>query len=105
MTTVESTHLDTVRRTLQDQFNQQTEQLARLTAHRTDPEHIGLEPDTVAALIDSTRQALADTTKALKRMTDGSYGHCEQCGGEIPAERLEILPHARFCVPCQSRRS
>jgi DnaK suppressor protein len=58
----------------------------------------------VAALVDSSRQVLADTTEALKRMADGTYGVCERCRHDIPVERLEILPHARSCVPCQQTR-
>lgn len=105
MTILDNGHLHTLRQTLQAQFDQQTDQLVRLTAHRADPEHNGLDPDTVSALIDSTRQAVADTTEALKRIAQGTYGHCEHCQQEIPPERLRILPHARFCVPCQSRPS
>jgi RNA polymerase-binding transcription factor DksA len=86
---------------LQAQFERHADELINLTTHRADPERNGLDPQTIAALIDSTRQALADTTEALKRMNNGSYGRCERCRLDIPVERLEILPHARFCVPCQ----
>jgi DnaK suppressor protein len=55
----------------------------------------------LAALIASAREALADTARALRRMADGSYGTCERCAASIPLERLEILPHAHFRVPCQ----
>jgi DnaK suppressor protein len=67
-------------------------------------ERHGLDPHTVAALVDSSRQPWPNTTEALNRMVDGTYGLCEGCGHDIPAERLEILPHARFCVPCQQIR-
>ncbi|MEH1130561.1 TraR/DksA family transcriptional regulator [Micromonospora sp. CPCC 206061] len=93
--------LHTLRNALQDQFERYTHKLTTLTAHGTAPEHEGFDRQTAVALIDSTRQALADTTQALKRMTEGTYGRCEQCQLDIPVERLEILPHARFCVPCQ----
>jgi reverse gyrase len=26
--------------------------------------------------------------------------HCERCGGEIPAERIEAMPETRICVGC-----
>ncbi len=104
MTISTSRGLHTVRQTLQVQAEQHADELARLTTHRTAPERNGLDPQTVVALIDSTRQALADTTEALKRIAAGTYGRCERCGQDIPVERLEILPHARFCVPCQQAR-
>ncbi|WP_083999353.1 TraR/DksA C4-type zinc finger protein [Actinoplanes utahensis] len=30
---------------------------------------------------------------------------CERCASAIPAERLEVLPHARFCVPCRQEHN
>lgn len=104
MTISTNPDLYTLQQALEDQFDRQTAELTDLIAHGTDPEHHGLDRQTVAALADSTRQALADTTEALKRMADGTYGRCERCQVEIPVERLEILPHARFCVACQQAR-
>ena len=40
---------------------------------------------------------------ALKRIGDGSYGYCDNCGGEIEFRRLEVQPTAIRCVPCQSQ--
>ncbi|MBO3749340.1 TraR/DksA C4-type zinc finger protein [Streptosporangiaceae bacterium NEAU-GS5] len=48
---------------------------------------------------------MADTAQALRRMADGSYRTCERCAIDIPLQRLEILPHTRFCVPCQLKRT
>jgi RNA polymerase-binding protein DksA len=39
--------------------------------------------------------------QALSRMTDGSYGVCVQCGGEIALERLRANPAALRCLECQ----
>lgn len=33
----------------------------------------------------------------------GGSRPCEVCGKPIPAERLELFPHARVCVACQGR--
>jgi DnaK suppressor protein len=44
---------------------------------------------------------LTDIAAALRRMAEGTYGTCERCATTIPLERLEILPHARFCISCQ----
>ncbi len=38
---------------------------------------------------------------ARKRMEEGSYGECSQCGNEIPVERLKAQPTAERCAPCQ----
>ena len=42
--------------------------------------------------------------RALKRVSEGSYGQCIDCGGEIPFERLRAQPGAGRCVACQERR-
>lgn len=39
--------------------------------------------------------------QALQRIDEGSFGECLHCGGEIQAKRLEAVPWARHCIPCQ----
>jgi DnaK suppressor protein len=39
--------------------------------------------------------------KALERVSEGSYGKCVDCRGEIPFERLRAQPGAERCRPCQ----
>lgn len=53
---------------------------------------------------NATRHTLAEIDAALHRLDNGTYGTCPDCLRSIPAERLEILPYARFCVSCQRRR-
>lgn len=38
--------------------------------------------------------------QALERTQTGTYGRCQNCGKEIEAERLEILPSATTCADC-----
>jgi phage/conjugal plasmid C-4 type zinc finger TraR family protein len=40
---------------------------------------------------------------ALKRVSDGDYGTCAECGAAIPARRLQAVPDATTCVACQAR--
>lgn len=44
------------------------------------------------------RQALAE---ALEQVREGTYGLCRVCGGRIPPRRLDAIPTATLCVPCQ----
>ena len=37
---------------------------------------------------------------AIKRIDDGSYGECLECGEPIPPRRLEIDPAVVLCVSC-----
>lgn len=38
---------------------------------------------------------------AIQKLDNGVYGICEDCGGGIDEERLEIIPEATSCVDCQ----
>ena len=39
-------------------------------------------------------------TAALKRLDEGTYGTCANCGGDIAPARLEALPTATLCINC-----
>jgi DnaK suppressor protein len=61
--------------------------------------------DVAASLKVAGLAALREIDAALARMaTNDGYGTCQQCGGQIPAERLKVLPMAAFCMPCQASR-
>jgi DnaK suppressor protein len=57
------------------------------------------------AVLDLTRDdaELRDIEAALRRLADGSYGVCTDCGVEIGAERLRAEPEAARCLDCQRR--
>jgi DnaK suppressor protein len=39
--------------------------------------------------------------QALVRIESGQYGRCEACGKDISQSRLEALPAASRCLPCE----
>ncbi|MEK6650571.1 MAG: TraR/DksA C4-type zinc finger protein [Bacteroidota bacterium] len=41
---------------------------------------------------------------ALKRIENGTYGFCTDCGKLIEKERLEAVPHAQQCVQCKMKK-
>jgi DnaK suppressor protein len=53
---------------------------------------------------DRERKLLKKIDSALARITDGSYGYCEETGEEIGLRRLEARPVATFCLEAQERR-
>jgi RNA polymerase-binding protein DksA len=55
-------------------------------------------------LEENSEHVLADIDAALKRIEDGTYGTCTNCGKEIPEERLEARPWATLCIDCQRER-
>ena len=62
------------------------------------------EQSRVLALRGNLEHLLRQVEDALAQCEAETYGICEICGREIPPERLEILPYAARCVPCQERR-
>jgi DnaK suppressor protein len=43
--------------------------------------------------------------EALRRLYKGPdiFGFCHSCGNLIDFERLDALPHARYCIVCKTR--
>jgi DnaK suppressor protein len=100
----EQRRLDDLRASLSEDFAVQTARLRELTELTADTGDPG-EAHNQAALLAATRHSLEQITGALRRLADGTYGRCETCDTAIPVERLEALPHARLCVPCQQKHN
>lgn len=52
--------------------------------------------------LDQQARLIHDIQSALDKIRDGNYGPCERCDEIIPAKRLNAIPWARRCVPCQA---
>ncbi|MFO7959858.1 MAG: TraR/DksA C4-type zinc finger protein [Nitriliruptoraceae bacterium] len=61
------------------------------------------ERETAQSLSNHSRRLLTQIDDALRRMDQGIYGVCEQCGKQIEPERLEALPYAMLCMECKRR--
>jgi DnaK suppressor protein len=57
--------------------------------------------DPMIAQDERSRHLIEEIQAALARLDEGTYGACERCGEPINPARLEALPTARRCVPCQ----
>ena len=53
---------------------------------------------------NSIAATLADVERALEKLSDGTYGICDDCGEAITEERLEAIPWATLCISCARRR-
>ena len=51
-------------------------------------------------LEDYSQQTLDEIDAALRRIDDGTYGTCTNCGRQIAEERLEARPWASLCIDC-----
>ncbi|MBN2346958.1 MAG: TraR/DksA C4-type zinc finger protein [Candidatus Aminicenantes bacterium] len=62
-----------------------------------------IEKEMGFVMSNNMRSNLKEVEDALERIETKHYGTCLQCGQEISPKRLEVLPFARFCVPCQEK--
>jgi RNA polymerase-binding transcription factor DksA len=81
---------------------------SELTTHddEHDPEGatVGFERAQAMSLLASARRDLSAIEAAGRRLSAGTYGTCERCGGEIDERRLEALPAAGTCIRCAAGR-
>jgi DnaK suppressor protein len=57
--------------------------------------------DFTSAELDST--VLQDVRDALKRIGEGTFGHCVVDGGPIEPKRLEAIPWTPYCLAHQAQ--
>ena len=73
----------------------------------TDREELGSDnsdQELTLTLLGSDEEILDQIDGALKRIEEGSYGRCEECGEQIPKARMEAIPYAAECERCASQR-
>ena len=63
-----------------------------------------IEEDIELALIEMQSETLNKIADALRKLDDGSYGRCLECGAEITEARLRALPFALRCTSCEEVR-
>jgi len=74
--------------------------LSNMPIHMADVGTDNYEIENIIGLMDSERRLLAEIDEALGRIEDGTYGICQGAGEQIPRQRLEAIPWARYCVSC-----
>ncbi|MPZ60677.1 MAG: hypothetical protein GEU93_05150, partial [Propionibacteriales bacterium] len=62
------------------------------------------ERDHEMSLALHSRDLLTQVERALRRIDDGTYGDCENCGNPIGKLRLMAFPRATLCVSCKQRQ-
>ena len=51
-------------------------------------------------LLRQLERRVTSLKQALKRIDEGTYGICEQCGKQINPDRLAVLHDAKLCIDC-----
>ena len=104
-------HLDTRWRALLDEIRQDVDKTRREQYDSLVGATHDSGDESVADLIADLGQAeltrdlgeLRDVEAARRRLADGSYGVCVDCGVEIAVERLRANPAAARCLTSQAR--
>jgi DnaK suppressor protein len=61
------------------------------------------EKEKSLAIQSNLEVILEEVGHALRKLEAGTYGRCDECGKEIPYERLEVRPQATLCVQCKGK--
>ena len=65
---------------------------------------VDLSEDINLRKLSTHRENLRKIEEALRKLDEGTYGICEDCGEEISIERLKVMPFAIYCRDDQEKR-
>ncbi len=73
--------------------------------HMADQGTDAMEREKAFLFVSQEGRFLWHIDQALRRLykTPETFGKCHQCGEDIAFDRLDALPHARFCISCKQR--
>ncbi len=95
--------LEDLRKDSANTIKDSTGELSSYTYHMADLGTDAQEREKKFHLASKSGRLLYHIDEALRRIKDGTYGKCSQCGEEISASRLEAVPHARMCIECKEK--
>jgi DnaK suppressor protein len=84
--------------------NETYAEVAGATHDRGDEAIADLVADLGNAEVTRDLDELRALDLAHRRIADGAYGVCADCGADIPLARLHAQPAAERCGECQTRR-
>ncbi len=79
-----------------------TGDLTHYSYHMADQGTDNMEREMAFAHGSKGRRLVYHIDEALRRIDDGTYGKCHNCGKPIQLPRLKAVPHARLCIECKS---
>jgi DnaK suppressor protein len=71
--------------------------------HMADLGSDAFEQEFTLSLMEREEDTLEAIESALERIDAGTYGECEECGGQIRKDRLTALPFTPLCVKCAAK--
>ena len=91
---------DSLNRSMKETAGDMTMHGMHMADHGTD----NFDREFALNLVSAEHDVLYDIDDALRRIDDGTYGSCEECGCQVEKARLEALPFARLCIRCKSEK-
>ena len=95
--------LDTATTTLEHEGAGDNAELSHVDQHPADAATDLVDQDRENALLEAADGQREQIRAALKRIEDGTYGICTDCGTQISEARLGVRPEAARCVECQAK--
>jgi DnaK suppressor protein len=79
--------------------------LSSYSFHMADQGTDAMEREKAFLMASKEGRFLWHIDEALRRLyrSPETFGKCHQCGQDIAYERLDALPHARYCIDCKQR--
>lgn len=56
------------------------------------------------SLSNTEREMIQQLDEALLRLDEKKFGRCTSCGSDVNQKRLEAVPWASLCFPCQEKQ-
>lgn len=90
-----------LRESSKDTIKDSTGDLSSYSYHMADLGTDAQEREKKYQLASKSGRLLYHLDEAIRRIDNGTYGKCHECGKDIKKSRLNIVPHARFCIECK----
>lgn len=102
--------LEAIKHNLQERKRDLEEKLSRMAREKVSDDQVQDPGDqALSSTMEALKLSFQDTemdeynrlVQALKKIDDGTYGICADCGGPISDKRLKSYPNAARCLVCQ----
>ena len=78
--------------------------LSSYTYHMADMASDNYDRDFSMGIATEEQKRLFAIEEAMKRIEEGSFGNCLQCGRRILKKRLGAIPYTELCIECQKSK-
>lgn len=90
-----------LRESSKDTIKDSTGDLSSYSYHMADLGTDAQEREKKYLLASKSGRLIYHLDEAIRRIQNGTYGKCHECGRDIKKSRLNMVPHARFCIECK----